>query len=168
MSNRLKDLITALIFVALGLVAVFGLIPSGVVVPGSVSIPALSPDFWPYAIAWGVILSSALLLLEVSTLKVPSGEEDDTAEAQYQLATLPAFLRTVVMIFALFLFYFVLTHLGIVASSIVLMPTMMLFFGEKNWKYILPLSVLLPIVLYLFFLHVAGIPMPLGIFENLL
>lgn len=169
MNNRPKDLITAVLFIALGLAAVLLLIPSGVVVPGSVSIPALSPDFWPYTIAWGVILSSAFLLIEALALKVPGGgEEDDTEDAQYNLETLPATLRTVILTFALFLFYYVLTHLGIVASSIVLMPAMMLFFGEQNWKFILPLSILIPIGLYLFFLHAAGIPMPLGIFENLL
>jgi hypothetical protein len=169
MNPRPKDLITAVLFIAAGLAAVVELIPSGVVVPGSINIPALSPDFWPYTIAWGVIISSACLLLEALALKVPDGgEEDDAADAQFKLATLPATLRTIVLIMALFLFYYVLTHLGIVASSIVLMPAMMLFFGEQNWRYVVPLSLLIPIGLYLFFLHVAGIPMPLGIFETLL
>lgn len=170
MTNKQKDLITAVIFIVLGGVTVFMLIPSGVVVPGSIKISALSPDFWPYMIACGVIVSSAFLLLEAIMLKVPSADGDDESEAEaaYQLRTLPATLRTVILIFALFLFYFALTQFGIVASSIVLMPAMMLFFGEKKWVYIIPLSILIPIGLYLFFLHVAGIPMPLGMFENLL
>lgn len=168
--NRPKDLITAILFIALGSGTVFLLIPNGVIVPSSVQIPALSPDFWPYTIAWGVVVSSAFLLLEALLLKVPgdgSDDEDSAAEAQYKLDTLPGTLRMVVLILALFLFYFALTHLGVVVSSIVLIPTMMLYFGERNWKYILPLSLLIPVGLYLFFLHVAGIPMPLGLFEAL-
>lgn len=167
--GKSKDVITAVLFIVLGLATIFALIPSGVIVPGSVQISALSPDFWPYTIAWGVVVSSAFLLLEAVVLKVPNAEDEDSAEdAKYNLATLPAALRVVVLIFALFLFYFALTTMGIVAGSIVLMPAMMLYFGERNWKYIVPLSILLPIGLYLFFLHVAGIPMPLGMFETLL
>lgn len=168
-SKKAKDLITAILFITLGIGTAFALIPNGVVVPGSVEIPALSPDFWPYMITWGVIISSAFLLLESLMLKVPAADDDDEeTETQYNLATLPATLRMVILIFALFLFYFALTTVGIVAGSIVLMMAMMLYFGERNWKYILPLSILIPIGLYLFFLHVAGIPMPLGMFESLL
>ncbi|WP_037313525.1 tripartite tricarboxylate transporter TctB family protein [Ruegeria halocynthiae] len=167
-NKKTKDLITAILFIVSGLAAIFALIPSGVIVPGSVQISALSPDFWPYTIAWGVVISSAFLLLETFMLKVPEGDEDATEDAEYKLETLPSTLRIVILIFALFLFYFALTTVGIVAGSIVLMPTMMLYFGERKWKYIVPLSILIPIGLYLFFLHVAGIPMPLGIFETLL
>lgn len=167
-NKKTKDLITAILFIVLGLTAIFALIPSGVIVPGSVQISALSPDFWPYTIAWGVVISSCFLLLETFMLKVPEGDEDASEDAEYKLATLPATLRIVILIFALFLFYFALTTVGIVAGSVVLMPAMMLYFGERQWKYIIPLSILIPIGLYLFFLHVAGIPMPLGIFETLL
>lgn len=167
--NR-KDLLTGALFLLLGLGTLFLLIPAGVDSPGRVEIAALSPEFWPRVIAIAVILVSLCLLAESHFLKAPAEEQDEDAEkdAQYKLDTLPGTLRTVVLIFALFAFYFALTTMGVVVSSIVLMFAMMLYFGERSWKFILPISILLPIVLYLFFLHVAGVPMPLGIFDGLL
>nr|WP_255733133.1 tripartite tricarboxylate transporter TctB family protein [Ruegeria sp. Ofav3-42] len=157
-------------FLILGILTLAVLIPAGVDSPGNVEISALSPEFWPSVIALAVMFVAVCLLAESYFLKVPEldAEEDAEEDAMYKLETLPGTLRTVVLIFALFLFYFALTSLGVVASSIVLMLSMMLFFGERKWYFIVPISLLLPILLYLFFLHVAGVPMPLGIFETLL
>lgn len=171
---HVKDLITGGIFAVLGFAAFLYIIPSGVVVPKSVSIVALSPDFWPKVISVGVTISAIFLIAESLLMRLPHPieEEDEDGyeenEAQYQLDTLPATLRMIILIAALFLFYFCLTTFGIVVSSIFLMPAMMLFFGERKWRLILPLSLAIPVGLYLFFLHIAGIPMPLGLFENLL
>ena len=168
--SKRRDLFAGVLFLALGAATLTVIIPVGVDSPANVSISALSPEFWPTAIAVAVVIVSLCLLAESYFLKAPEVEadEDAEAEAQYKLDTLPGALRTVVLIFALFLFYFALTTLGVVASSIVLMLSMMLFFGETNWRYIIPISLLLPVLLYLFFLQVAGVPMPLGIFETLL
>lgn len=171
---HIKDFITGGIFAVLGFAAFLYIIPSGVVVPKSVNIVALSPDFWPKVIAGGVTISALFLIAESLLMRLPHPiEEEDVegheeSEAQYQLDTLPGTLRMIILIGALFLFYFYLTTFGIVASSIVLMPAMMLFFGERKWRLIVPLSLFIPLGLYLFFLHIAGIPMPLGLFENLL
>ncbi len=168
--TKRRDLLAGAMFLILGILTLVVLIPAGVDSPGNVEISALSPEFWPSVIAIAVVIVAIFLLAESYFLKVPEvdADEDAEAEAQYKLDTLPGTLRTVVLMFALFLFYFALTTMGVVASSIILMLAMMLFFGERKWKFILPISLLLPIVLYLFFLHVAGVPMPLGIFETLL
>ena len=168
MASKAKDVIAATLFICLGVMAIAFLIPTGVTVPESVEVRALSPDFWPYAIAWAVVVSSAFLLLESIFLPAPEAtdEEDNEEDAQYKLDTLPATLRMLVLVVGLFAFYYALTHLGIVASSIILMPTLMFFFGERNWRVIIPLSLGIPLGLYFFFLYVAGIPMPLGIFES--
>ncbi|WP_170418814.1 tripartite tricarboxylate transporter TctB family protein [Ruegeria atlantica] len=167
--SKKKDLFAGALFLVLGILTLIVLIPVGVDSPGSVEISALSPEFWPRVIAMAVVVVALCLLAESYFLKVPNLDEDEDAEADaaYKLDTLPGTLRTVILIFALFLFYFALTTLGVVASSIVLMLAMMLFFGERKWYYIVPISIILPILLYLFFLHIAGVPMPLGIFETL-
>ena len=40
--------------------------------------------------------------------------------------------------------------------------------GERRLAVLVPVSIGLPIALYLFFLKVANTPMPLGIFEDLI
>lgn len=167
--TKRRDFFAGALFLVLGILTIVILIPSGVDSPGNVEISALSPEFWPRVIAFAVVFVALSLVAESYFLKTPEVDADEDAEADaiYKLDTLPGTLRTVILIFALFLFYFALTTLGVVASSIVLMLAMMLFFGERKWYYIVPISILLPILLYLFFLHVAGVPMPLGIFEAL-
>ena len=170
MQIRWRDLLTGIGFLVLGMLGFFVLIPVGVDLPAAVQIQALSPDFWPRKIAIAVMVVAVFLIAEAAFLRLPGGSDDEDAEADaaYKLDTLPGALRALVLMASLFLFYFALTTFGIVASSIVLMPAMMLFFGERHWVIIVVLSLASPIGLYLFFLHVAGIPMPLGIFENLL
>lgn len=162
-----RDLFAGILFFLLGLGTVFLLIPSGVTVPGSVRISALSPDFWPSIIAYCTVAASVFLILEGALLKQPEAEIEEAEEyAKYQLATLPAALRTAILMFALFAFYGSLTTLGVVAASVVLMGAMMLFFGERKIWLIALLSGAIPVLLYLFFRYVAGVPIPLGVFGN--
>lgn len=159
-----RDLLSAAIFLLLGLIIVFLAIPQGVSVPSSIEVAALSPDFWPRVIAIGAVLSSVFMLVEAYTLQPPSDGDDADEEAEYKLATLPAALRTVVLIVALFVFYASLTTLGVVTASIILLFAMMLFFGERSFLLIAALSFGIPIILYLFFRYVASVPIPVGIF----
>lgn len=139
-NGKTRDLITAILFLVLGLGAIYLLIPIGVDSPGNVEISALSPEFWPRVIAIAVTFVALCLLAETYFLKAPDleADEDAKADAVYKLDTLPGTLRTVILTFALFLFYVALTTLGVVASSIILMLAMMLFFGERQWRYIIP------------------------------
>ena len=164
-SDRRRDIVTAVVFFVLGIAALLFLIPQGVAVPSTVKIAALSPDFWPKVITFAAIAASVFLLVETLTMQQPHLEEEEEADAaQYQLDTLPSLLRVLVLIVALFVFYFSLTTLGVVAASIILLAAMMLFFGERKFALIAILSFGVPILLYLFFRYVASVPIPLGIF----
>lgn len=164
-SCRRRDVVAAILFLIFGLVTVFYLIPQGVSVPGSVKVAALSPDFWPRLIAYGTITASVFLLIETMTLQPPHNDKDEADDAaEFQYGVLSSTLRIIVLIFALFAFYASLTTLGIVAASIILLISMMLFFGERNLWLLIPLSAGVPILLYLFFRYVASIPIPVGIF----
>ncbi|MCE2522744.1 MAG: tripartite tricarboxylate transporter TctB family protein [Rhodobacteraceae bacterium] len=166
-SDRRRDLAAALVFLTIWLGMVLYLIPQGVAVPGSIKVAALSPDFWPRLVAYGAIAASVFLLVETLTMQQPHLDEEEAEDAaQYQLATLPATLRILVLVAALFAFYASLTTLGVVAASVVLIFAMMLFFGERKLWLVALLSVALPVLLYLFFRYVASVPIPLGIFEN--
>jgi len=164
---RRKDLITAVIFIIVGLTTVFFLIPYGVKVPSTVKSAALSPDFWPRIITYGAIAASIFLLIETLVLQQPNTEDEDVDEdAKYKLDTLPSVLRVLVLVAVLFGFYASLTTLGVVVASILLIFGLMLFFGERKLWLIAVLSFGVPTLLYVFFRYVASVPIPLGIFGN--
>ena len=55
-----------------------------------------------------------------------------------------------------------------VIPSIVTILLLVYFAGERRWYLSLLIGVLLPVLLYGFFVYVARIPIPLGIFEGLI
>lgn len=164
--DQKRDYFAGVVFLLISILVVTVVIPMGVKVPSTVKVAALSPDFWPRIIAFAAGTASLFLIFETWKLPSPSDNEDADAAAEYQLETLPATLRVVVLIVALFLFYISITTLGVVAASVVLMFAMMLFYGERNFLLIAVLSISIPLLLYLFFRFVASVPMPLGIFGS--
>lgn len=162
-SHNRRNAVTGVLFLLLGLIAVAVLIPNGITVPGSVTITALSPDFWPRIVATCIILASIFLLIETRFTK-PQSATDDNGPAVSDYPPGVMVLRTLVLPVALFAFYASLTTFGFVATSIVAIMAMMLFFGERRYLLIGVLGIGTPVLLYLFFRYVAGIPIPLGIF----
>ena len=164
-SGKRRDAAAALAFLALGLGTVFYLIPQGVTVPSTVRNAALSPDFWPRLITYGAIAASVFLLIETLMMRQPPTDKEDPGDtAQYQLETWPGLLRAAVLVVTLFGFYASLATLGVVAASVVVLFAMMLFCGERKIWLVALLSFSVPVLLYLFFRHVASVPIPLGIF----
>ena len=165
---RKKDLASGVLFCAIGVLAMFVLIPFGVQVPSTVKIRALSPDFWPILISGAVILAALALIFEAWFMPSQPSSEDDSLDAtEFELDAAPAALRTGLLIIGLFAFYLSLTTLGVVAASIILLIALMLLFGERRPVLIGALGIGTPILLYLFFRHVASVPIPLGMFEFL-
>lgn len=166
--SSIRDVLAATAILILTLGAVFVLIPMGVQVPGSVKSAALSPAFWPRIIGFGAIAASVFMVIETLTMRQPTlnltAEEETIADLGHSTAF--GNLRAVVLTAALFGFYFSLTTLGIPLACVLLMAAMMLYFGESNRLLVVGLSVSIPILLFLFFRYVAGVPIPLGIFAN--
>jgi putative tricarboxylic transport membrane protein len=165
--TRQLDLIAATLLFVMGLVTLFVLIPYGVQVPGSVKNAALSPDFWPRIIAGIAVVASLFLVFETYKMPQPSLDEDDSnPDAIYEYAPQIALARTAIFIVVIFAFYFSLPTLGIVAASVMFLGFAMWFLGERNWIIAGILSVATPLLLYLFFRYIAGVPIPLGMFSN--
>ena len=68
---------------------------------------------------------------------------------------------------ALFGFYVLIPSLGMVAPGVAVIFALMVFGGERRWGLAATVAAGVPILLYAFFVHVAGIPIPLGVFETL-
>ena len=110
---RKKDLASGVLFCAIGVLAMFVLIPFGVQVPSTVKIRALSPDFWPILISGAVILAALALIFEAWFMpSQPSGEDDALDSTEFELDAAPAAIRTGLLILGLFAFYLSLSTLG--------------------------------------------------------
>ena len=144
---------------ALGLFVYFYLIPVGIVTPSNVKVLALSPDFWPKIVA--VLFGIMGLLMMVHPGGKENKEEDEMSFSQW-LQRIP---RLIIFLCGLFGFYFAMPTFGMVVPSIVLIFLSMLFAGDRNWIRMVVLSLLVPTLLYCFFVFVAQIPIPLGVFE---
>jgi putative tricarboxylic transport membrane protein len=149
----------------LGVLMYFVLIPVGIDSPSNLDHITLSPNFWPS------IISAIFGLMGLLMIIMPDKKKDEVnlelAEAA-EIINLPYyFYRLTVVLIALFCFYFLIDSLGMVVPGIVVIFSMMLFAGEKRIAFAIFISVLVPILLYVFFVHIASIPIPLGIFESL-
>lgn len=140
----------------LGILTLLVLIPAGIVTPGIVETASLSPAFWPRIVA--VMFAMTGLALAIRPGK-PARPEDVPLRTRAP--------RLLVVLGALFAFYFAIPTLGMVAPAIALIFGMMWFAGERRWLLMLIVSIVVPIALYAFFAHVANIPIPLGVFEAL-
>ena len=75
-------------------------------------------------------------------------------------------VSTRIFMVVIFGFYFSLPTLGIVAASILFLSFSMWFLGERNLIVAGVLCIAMPLLLYIFFRYVAGVPIPLGIFAS--
>ena len=155
-------------WLGLGLAVFFGIllmcvIPSAVVVPSNIKVSSLRPDFWPIVLC--IFLVTCSLLLAVLSFR--ESADPDTPirkkkEVSHGKRAVPANVKPFMTIAGLLAYYFAIEPLGIVISSSLVLAMLTFFYGEKRFKIVIPLAVLLPVVLYLFFTKVASVPLPMG------
>ena len=178
MANKIsQELYVGIGILVLSILAYFFAIPIGIVVPDGVDIRALSPDFWPGIIV--IVLGVAGLSLVIQGLAsmgmlpgkgnsgLAAGPDNDPAPETQELSIKKAALRVTVFVSTLFAIYFAIPLIGMVASTIPAIMFLAWYAGERRWKIILSLSIALPLLLYFFFVYVANVPIPTGIFESL-
>ena len=97
----------------------------------------------------------------------PAPDDDDEDGGDDSGRLLHRLPRLAVVLGALFGFYVLIPSLGMVGPGMVIIFGLMVFGGERRWLPATLIATGVPILLYLFFVHVASIPIPLGIFETL-
>ncbi|MCP5366106.1 MAG: tripartite tricarboxylate transporter TctB family protein [Hyphomicrobiales bacterium] len=162
--RRYQDVVLGAFLTLSAILFITVLIPDGVHVPEGNSIPSLSPDFWIKIIIWCMLgIGLALMFHGIRAARLfIAVDEGDTG-------TLPlahAFIKVVVSVVLLFVYWDMIEIIGMPLASMVAVVVFTMLCGERRWKVFLPLAVILPTVLYYFFLKVAHIPMPLGIFDT--
>jgi hypothetical protein len=161
--NRLRgDFWTGVGVCALGLVLALLAVPDGIVTPKNVRIAVLSPAFWPNILAW--LLAMLGLVLAVRAAHRPGAALAGPAGPPRRkggLARLAA-LAAGVVLFCLFA-----TTLGLVWAAVLLFAGTVLLTGTDHRVAAVMVILLLPLALYAFFAHVAGVPIPQGAFVRL-
>ena len=77
-------------------------------------------------------------------------------------------MHTLLAFGLLFLFYFFIDDVGMVLGSFILYAAFARLCGERNWLRLLLTDCILTAALYVFFVRIAAVPVPLGILQSFL
>lgn len=142
-------------FIALFLV--FIAIPNWVAAPSNVANIILSPLFWPYTLSvltgvvgLGLIATSLRLSVTEETLNNPI---DDLGPARLRMIAIAA-----IMLVSMFL----LPRLGMVWTCMLAFAATAFLVQTRHPKTAVACAIAIPLVLYVFFAHVAGVAVPQG------
>lgn len=145
----------------LAVLIIFVLIPYAVAEPKKVKYAALSPSYYPRIVAIALLVLG--VAISIRTILAPSDQQQASSNRHPN-----AFFRIAFVFVLLGLYAVSVSWLGfILASSLVLFATFWLA-GERRLLLMTSMAILIPFGLYLFFLKVASVPIPLGILQPLL
>lgn len=133
----------------------FAAIPAFVSAPSNVRNVVLSPTFWPYCLA-GLTAVAGLGLLLTSRRLGDAPAEDRPPDGALGLLRLAGMAALMVG------YLFALTRLGMVWSSMLAFAATAFLVRTRHWKTAIVCAVAIPLILYAFFAHVAGVAIPQG------
>lgn len=173
MDEKSKDIWLGISLFICCVLMYFVVIPFAVDVPKSVKIKSLSPAYWPKIITVTTAFLSLLILLSGIAEKksnsagcIVSQQAKGDGITSAQKRGLALYMRPAMIMITLVVYFLILEPLGIVTASMIGFLLFAVIFGEKKVKILLPITILLPISLYYFFVKVANIPLPLGMWER--
>jgi hypothetical protein len=174
---RQQSIVVGLFSLGLGLLLHFWLIPNFISVPGNMARPVLSPAFWPEILAFMAMIAGVIILVfafkqsdlaiteePTKELGVPADESSSASieGSQQGEESQPNVIRLFAFVVAMTLYAKYLDYLGMALASVLMLLASFYLLGERRLGLVLSISVLLPLVLYAFFLHVAGVSIPQG------
>lgn len=130
------------------------LIPTWVITPGNVRKIVLSPDFWPYIVAALLGIGGAILLLQYYFVTRPqkiSEEHEDVPGGN---------MRIVLIAVLMAIYYLLLPYIGMILASVLAYVAFIAVIGLPRKVAAAIIAVVLPLLLFGFFDHVAGVPIP--------
>lgn len=160
-----KKIVLGLVTIALFSVCLTVAIPFGVKVPAYVGSHLNSPAFWPTTLSAFLIFLGALQLaagIREASTKRKAEHLDLVASVQRLFAS---YIRVVFGIILLAGYYVATVWLGMVLASMLAITAFMLAYGVRRPFLIASVSIVVPLVLYAFFVDLAHLPLPMGIFS---
>ena len=138
---------------------IFIAIPWWVASPSNVSNIILSPLFWPYALA---ILTALIGLGMVATSRRGSPLKSNADETDDGLVVTGGYQRLFIMAVIMVLYVLALPWLGMVWTSMLAFVAVSFLVRTTHPKAAVISAIIIPLVLYAFFAHVAGVAIPQG------
>lgn len=137
-------------------------IPDGVTTPASVVHLPLSPAFLPYVLTIGVGLFAAIHFLEaIFAPHMPADDEDRGGGLHARWKS-----RGLILSLLLLTYLLLPERLGMLTTAIIVTIALLAIGGERRPLILLGVGISVPLLVYLFFVHVAQVPMPTGLFED--
>lgn len=159
--GRRREITFAVLTLLASLLFAFVVIPAGVTSPASVKHLPLSPTFLPYVLTIGVGLFALVHLLEAIFAAHIPGEDGNP------LGVHPRWFSRLAMLVVLLLIYLILPEtLGMPLTAILVTIALMAIGGERRPLILLGVGIAVPVLVYLFFAHIAQVPLPMGLFED--
>ncbi|MDO6564375.1 tripartite tricarboxylate transporter TctB family protein [Amphritea sp. 1_MG-2023] len=150
------------IFISAILLMIF-IIPFAVVTPNHVAHAVLSPSFWPNAIAWMLLLLGGGILIKTALYK----ENKEKVSSVFNEEVFK-WLRLALFASFLAVFYWLLPDLGMIwGSSVAYLIFSLLICRTQHRVAAVSVGLLLPLGLYVFFYHIAGVDIPQSDFVRL-
>jgi putative tricarboxylic transport membrane protein len=159
---RSKTFWVGAVSTALGGLLHFWLIPNFISVPENMARAVLSPAFWPEILSALVTISGLIILLQGSLSSVSNSSPEDGGPSTVSEEVSTSWTRLVAFCFAMVIYVGSINYLGMPISSVIMLIVSFQLLGEKRYGPSLVISAGLPILLFMFFFHVAGVSIPQG------
>ena len=152
-------------FIAFGLFVLLVAIPFAVTSPSNVSRLVLSPTFWPIIISWLIIGLGAMLV--VLRLFRPAEPTIADVEVPVDAATGGPWIRLAATALIMVGLVMATPYLGLVWTSMICFALLSVVIRAPQPVVSGIVAIVLPLVLYAFFAHIAGVAVPQGEFIRL-
>ena len=155
-----KHFFSGVFMLAVGLLLLLLLIPFGIDTPKKIRYAALSPTYYPQIVALILsVIGAAIIFRNRKSFRVKEAEELEELDVAHPNAQ----IRIIIFLALLAAYALSLEFLGFVLSGALALATSLILAGERRAIFILAISLLLPISLFLFFYKVAYVPVPNGL-----
>ena len=155
-------------FVFLGILTLFVLVPVSIKEPANIHNIALSPAMWPKAISISIMLLGAFVLINSCVELWRQRKKISPTSLSFFKFNISFKWCGLLSVAMLLPYYFAISYLGMLLSSILAVFIYMLVAGERSIVMLLLVSLVFPTLLTLFFIHIAGVMIPLGPLEILI
>lgn len=147
------DRLSGLVLLGFSILLLTLIIPKGVETAGGPSSAGLGPAFMPRLVAALMGCLALALVFQAGPGRPGQAGQRPTLFPAKILLTILVFVGYIIMV----------PLAGYLVSTLVFLPGVLLFFGVRKRRVIIPLSIGLPLLLYWFFSRVMYVLLPAGI-----
>lgn len=164
--------ISGLVTLFLSLLLLFVAIPFGITSPSNITKIVLSPVFWPQVLSVLLGITGIALMVCANDThdvnnNINSNIDDNEHDEDLRVLAAGGFKRLFLMGILMGAYVAVIPKLGLVWTSMLAFVALSVLINSSHPRTAMIAAVVIPLVLYLFFAHVAGMSIPQGEFLRL-